>query len=512
MAGVRDEAVVASIPPWGLFRVFRAFQEKPGDIQIDLTLKEDEHAVSPAPIVSIGLHRGRPRCVVTEFSPISFTTHLAKSRALPETALQHYQAIARSSGRSLCRVLSIERALPVAEIARHTEAHARAVIEALLPRPIPAWSSRLQDPCGNGCVAAGFDPLPILMKAVADHPDTETMRAIVSRFLGQGDFHLASNHEKFLTAARSRFHDARVLFLLRQWRVHEVAMAVNSSERDLRVLFALIVAGVLERGDRRSKAASQGDASEDPVSKELRLISLDLRSRNHYEALDLTLECRLSEVQDAGRRLRKRFSRARYEGTTTPSGIQYLEEIHARIDEAITALSDPDLRSAYNRTLGTLTAETEARLATIFEAQRAYKAGMVALNTNDLKAATTWFERAMEQDPEEPLYPVALAQVLMTMPVSSGGTGRARDLLQSVLSRRPDFPEAHMVMATILRRQDRRAEALEHLRTVLQLDPEHAEARRLKELLSATSKPMPLDFRRKPESVFSRLKRKLTGE
>lgn len=192
--------------------------------------------------------------------------------------------------------------------------------------------------------------------------------------------------------------------------------------------------------------------------------------------------------------------------------MRYLEEIHARIDAAITTLSDPDLRSAYNRTLGTLTPETQARLATIFEAQRAYKAGMVALNTNNLKAATTSFERAMEQDPEEPLYPVALAQVLLRMPVSSGGTGRARDLVQSALSRRPDVPEAHMVMATILRREGRRAEALEHLHTILHHDPEHAEARRLKELLSATSQPMPLDFRRKPDSVFSRLKRKLTGE
>ncbi len=498
------------VPAWGLFRVLRALQDRPGDTHLVLGLQGGQSGATTNATVSIGLQRGRPRCVATEFSPLSLATHLAHSRALPETALEHYQACSRAAGVPLCRVLASERALPPEELARQVEAHTRAVVEALLPRAISAWSSRRHDPCGDACGVSGLDPVPLLMRTVARHPDIETMRVIVSRFVGRGDLHLAPGYEAFLTAARGQFHDARVLFLLRQGRHREMTRAVNSDERDLRVLFALIVAGAVEHGAPRSGSVERKDFSEDPVSQELHHTALDFRSRNHYEVLGLAVDCRLSEVEEAGRRLRRRFARARYETTATPRAMQYLEEINARVDEAVQTLTDLDLRSAYNRTLA-LTAEVQARLAVVFEARTSWQSGVVALKAGDHKEAAARFEQAAQQDPEEPLYPVALARTLVSASASPAGASRARGLVEGVLARWPEFPEARVVMAHLLRGEGRKDEAMEHVRAVLRQDPEHAEARRLRELLSAKSAPVAFRFRKKPESVFTRLKRRLTG-
>lgn len=498
---------MGSVPAWGLFRVLRALQDRPGDTRLVLAW----HDGTPHAMVSIGLQRGRPRCVATDDSPLSLATHLGHARALPEAALEQYLAQSRVSGVPLCRVLASERALPPEELSRHIEAHARAVVEALLPRAIVEWSVSPHDPCGGCDVAGGLDLAPLLMRTVARHPDVEAMRVIVSRFLGGGDFHLAPGYEPFLTAARGQFHDARVLFLLRQGRHREMARAVTSDERDLRVLFALIVAGVVERGAPRSGAAERPEPSEDPVSRELHHTALDFRSKNHYEVLGLTVECRVSEVEEAGRRLRRRFAPGRYEATATPKAMRYLDEINARLDEAVRTLTDLDLRSAYNRTLGTLGPEVQARLAAIFEARGVWQAGMVALKAGHPQEAEARFEQAARQDPEEPLYPVALARALLSASPSPAGMSRARGLVEGVLARWPDLPEARVVMAHILRGEGRKDEAVEHIRAVLRRDPDHGEARRLKELLSAKSVPVAFRFQKKPESVLARLKRKLTG-
>lgn len=508
---IEQGAIVGSIPAWGLFRVLRALQDRPGDTHLVLGLQGGRSGASTDATVSIGLQQGRPRCVSTEFSPLSLATHLAHSRTLPETALEYYQARSRAEAVPLCRVLTSERALPPEELARQVEAHTRAVVEALLPRAIPAWSSRPHDPCGGTCGTTGFDPVPLLMRTVARHPDIETMRAIVSRFVQGADFHLAPGYEAFLTAARGQFHDARILFLLRQGRHQEMARAADSDERDLRVLFALIVAGAVERGASRSAVVERKDPSEDPVSQELHHTALDFRSRNHYEVLGLSVECRVSEVEEASRRLRRRFARTRYEATATPRALQYLDEINTRVDEAVRTLTDLDLRSAYNRTLDTLTADVQARLTVVFEARRSWQSGMVALKAGDHKEAVARFEQAVRQDPEEPLYPLALARAVVAVSASPAGASRARGLAEGVLAKWPEFPEAHVVMAHILRGEGRKDEAMTHVRAVLRQDPEHAEARRLKELLSAQSAPVAFRFQKKPESVLTRLKRKLTS-
>ncbi len=496
------------VPAWGLFRLLRAVQDRSGPVRLDVTLN---HAGNPAR-VSIGLLQGRPRCVASDWPAFSLATYLAQARVLPEVTIQKYLAAARASHTPLCLVLVSERALAPEDLARHLVAHARAAIAALLPTPLAGWSLGLGDFCANGCPAAGFDVVPLLMSTAARHPDVETMRAIVSRFLGKGDCRLAPGYEAFLSAARTQFHDARVLFLLRQGRHREMAQAISADERDLRVLFALIVAGALEHGPARTSAILPEDPSEDPLSRELRHTALDFRSRNHYEVLDVAVDARVSQVEEAGRRLRRRFARARYEGSVTPRALQYLDEVIARIDEAVRTLCDMDLRSAYNRTLGSgIGADVQARLAAIFEARASWQAGQVALKAGNHKEALACFERAMQEDPEEPLYPLAVARVLVSRASDVAAGARARSLVEGVLARWPEYPEAHVVMAHILRGEGHKDEALEHVRAVLRSDPEHAEARHLRELLRAKSKPLPVNFRKKPESLLTRLKNRLKG-
>lgn len=507
--GDRQGAIVGAVPAWGLFRVLRALGERPGHILVNLRL---DNGKGVDVTVGIGLYAGKIRCVTGERAPFTLSTHLLQSRAMPETLLDRYENQARNSGAPLCHVLAAERAIAPGELARQVESHGRAMIEALLPLAFSSWSARPHEPCGGACEMSGLDMVPLLMRTVARHPDLERMRAIVTRFLNGGEFHLTPGYEVYLTGARNQFQDARVLFLLRQGRNREVAQAVHAQERDLRVLFALIVAGAVEHGASRIVSAVGNEPPEDPVSRELRHTALDFRSKNLYEVLGLTIECRVSEVEEAARRLHRRYARARYEATATPRALEYLDEINARIDEAVQTLSDFARRTTYNHTLDSITPEVSSRLSGLFAARRTWQLGVSALKSGDVQEAVARFELAMQQDPEEPLYPVALAKALLSGPDAGRAGIRARELIEKVLERWPDFLEARVAMAHFLRGEGRRDEAMEHVRAVLRADPEHAEARRLKELLSAKSKPVPLNFEKKPESFVTRLKSRLLGK
>lgn len=60
--------------------------------------------------------------------------------------------------------------------------------------------------------------------------------------------------------------------------------------------------------------------------------------------------------------------------------------------------------------------------------------------------------------------------------LSSGNSAKAAEHLQAAVRLRPDFPEAHMNLATVLTRARRNDAAVQHLRRALELRPEYGDA------------------------------------
>lgn len=500
---------MAAIPSWGLFRLLQTIKDKPRDLFLDLPITEVKGG-DTQPIVSIMIHHGVLSCVVTDYPPLSLATYLAQVRALPKPAIAQYRERAAVSGECLCRILLAEKALPAYEITRHVEDHARMVVTALLPRAFNSWSVRDASTCLRACGARGLDLHALLMNAVAHIEDTSTIQRFVGNYLREGPLHLAQGHEACFTAARIRFHEPRVLFLLRQERFREVQQAAMSDVTSLKVVFALIVAGAVKRGPSPN-LTPESALPQDPITQELHRTALDMRSTNHYELLGVTIESTVTEIVEAGRRLRRRFSFARYENSAPITALQYLKEINERIEEAVRILTDPDLRMAYNRTLNAAAPDLVARLQNIFSARKLWEEGLAALHARQTDRALAAFERAQELDPRDPLYSLGIARVRLAAPHSSGAVSDARRRIEEVLTSWPELPEAHVAMAMLLRHEGKREEALEHIRAALRADPDFQEAKRLREAMNAKDPARKMTFKRKPGTLLELIKSKLRG-
>jgi tetratricopeptide (TPR) repeat protein len=92
----------------------------------------------------------------------------------------------------------------------------------------------------------------------------------------------------------------------------------------------------------------------------------------------------------------------------------------------------------------------------------------------DLEAATGTLRRAAAASGGAEMAVLLLAQAL----TKSGRTDEAISYLQELVTRRPQSLDAHLNLGRLLRASGRPSEALPHLRTAHQLDPEHEPARR----------------------------------
>jgi len=505
--GSVGRTVVDAIPAWGLYRVLRALQGRPDVTR--LVLDARTHPSEASVPIAFSVHQGRPRCVISDSAPFAFASHLVQVRAVPDAVIRDLQTRARGSGTPLCRLLREERAIYPEELEREHDAHLRRVLQALMPKPFASWTIGTEPICDGVCSIRGVDPTPVLLRSVAQSDDIESIRRIVSRFFQAGEFHLTPGYEVFLSAAALQFRDARTLYLLRQGRRRELADAISTDERELRVVFAFIAAGVLSHQPPAPGAVVIRDAPEDPVTRELHAAVSEYRSKNHYEVLGVSVEARVSEVEDAVRRLRKRFANARFTEHETPRTREYLDEIHRRVEDAGRILADRDLRTAYNRTLGEQARDLEGLVVRIFDARREWENGRRALEAGDLSEAVRRFQAAHEKDPDEPQYEVSLARAMLAQSPSSPALEEAAKRLASILEVRPEFVDAHLVLAQFLRLKGRKEEATGHVREALRFDPENAEARHLRELLSTRPPLLPRSFRKQPSGFLERLKRRL---
>jgi tetratricopeptide (TPR) repeat protein len=513
------------IPGWGLYRVLKALEGRAVTGVLELKLEGGD--------VSLRLADGHVVAANTTMAGLSFSRYLARTGLAPE-GLPPERRIATS------RDLVDAGAARYDEAAKRQSSHARSVLTAILPLAFASWTFRPGAAADWALDGPPVEVTPELMRAVSCVPDVVGMRAAVLQFRAGGWISLASGAEGLLSDAKSLIGDAKVLYLLRQGRSSEVGEGVASEDLSARVLFALVVAGALQRDpagmvEAEPATAAAGPASEaapavtggggegpdagdapaaeearspdSQVVAELRQAANAFGTATLYEVLGVGTDGRLSEVESAYARGRRRYARARYEGEASGDVSRLLDVIHCRLDEARATLTDRTLRLSYNRSIGIATPGLEARIVEMFEARQHYGAGLELAGVHKPDEALAEFEAAATQDPREPEYAVAIARHLLARGPLSDSIARARSLLEEALRIDPDLVPAMIGMATVCRIERQREAAVEHLRAALRIDPENAEALAMKGLLQGTAPASKMVFKKQQESVFDRLKR-----
>lgn len=489
---------VGQVPAWGLYRLLKALQGKKGSRRLDLQVSGGR--------LSLGLKSGHPLYATTDILHMTFGAYLASAKLIPDDAVGEIETGSNPLNGPGCRRLLEQGRTTPEQVRQFNESHVRSVLSVVLPAPITDWKLVSDDPCDPDCGCEGVDPGPELMRAVAQFPRPDSLRPMVTRFLSGGPFFLAKGGESMLTHAKTHLGESRILFLVRQGRCREVDEGILSDETSLRILFGLNVAGVLTReaiSDAAPRATGDGNGE---VLRELRDKVKELEPLNHYEVLGVGIDARVSTVDTAWADMRRRFARARFEEMRIAEVDDHLNAIHSKLDQARAILNDRERRTAYNRSLDATSPSLEARLSQMFDARDVWRSGMALMQERKGKEALLRFEEALRQDPDEPTFKVSIANALLSSPAEGDSLERAETLLSEVLDSNDRMVDAHIAMATLYRLRRDGEKSSEHVRKALRLEPDNEEARRLKELLKAQTKPSKMSFqKKKSESVVEKL-------
>ncbi len=543
------------IPPWGLYRLLRGLEAKSVSGHLDL-------ATSAGP-VTLGLSKGRIFQAESEDSALGFGAYLVRARMVPDPAAAERLASTR-------RLVDAGVIRPEDASKLHGS-YARSVLARILGLPATGWEFT-PIPMLSGVVSDHpVDPFPELLRAVSrDGPLTE-LRQVVQRMLSGGPLVMAPDFEFALSQVKSHVGDVPALHVLRLGRTDGLTPEMQEHEDTVRILFALIVAGLLHApatGSRPPSGASPAghgpaagtsskppsDASprppspqvdripppppppvsqasarkppperpqrpawigpqesiqlagvSNPFEKELRNAWNELRNRNHYEALGVPIDARESAIQAAYLRARAQFARAKYEGVVPAESLEFLDRIHRHLDSVRDVLTDRVRRSSYNRQLGISTPSLDSRIVEIAEARALWRSGVEQMPARHPAEALSQFEAALRQDPNEPEYKVFQAFAILAMTPSANHLQQARGLAEDALRSEPDLVEGLVCLATIDRLEGRLDEARERIRHALSLDPEHAEARALKDLLRSRAAGPKMSFQKTRTSLVDRV-------
>jgi hypothetical protein len=339
-----------ALPSWGVFRLVKSLESRSAAGRLDLRLG-DGH-------VTLRIRNGRVVAVDTDIEALSFWVFLSAIQPARSTDFERLRAEAGrpdvpDAKRSVWSYSESVVGLGFfqADAApKLVYAHARHAMQAILSTRVDEWTFSQNDDMEAPLSRQPLELVAELMRAVARHTDVESMRKSLTRLSADGNLSLSSQCEPVLDQAQAHIGEAPVLATLREGSVPDCEKFL-SNDPDVRVLFALAVGGYLTRPLTPMPAG----AMEQSVARELRSTAEDMQTGNHYGVLGVPTSARISFIEASVQRMRRRFTRARFEGLVDAESMGLLEKIHEKLDEARTVLIDRGQRTAYNRSIGVST-------------------------------------------------------------------------------------------------------------------------------------------------------------
>jgi len=182
----------------------------------------------------------------------------------------------------------------------------------------------------------------------------------------------------------------------------------------------------------------------------------------------------------------------------------FQRELQSKLVEALDTLSDPKEREAYEQQLFEKELPRAADLNSRRRlAEKLYTRGQWYLTANRPELARRWFQRALELNPQEPLY---YAYVGWACYRDGGGRSlmEAQDYLHHALQIHSTHDQAHYFLGVIAKREGDEKLALHHFHKALETNPSHAQAHRELALMQKHSKHAGAANQDRKKSLFRR--------
>jgi tetratricopeptide (TPR) repeat protein len=225
-----------------------------------------------------------------------------------------------------------------------------------------------------------------------------------------------------------------------------------------------------------------------------------LKTRTHYEKLGIARDATEAQVKEAYFRMAKRFHPDVHHDEALHDLRDKLEAVFIQLGEAYEVLRNPRIRASYERQLGPMPGAPAAEPA-------AHAPAAVEDPEELARLAEATIRRAARSVAEE-RYWEAIQLLETTLPRASGPMKQAgrillaraysknpdwvkqgEELLQTVIREDPQNVDAHFHLAAIYRAGGLKSRAQAMLRRVLEMEPDHAEARMQLEELGLEAPP-----------------------
>ena len=242
---------------------------------------------------------------------------------------------------------------------------------------------------------------------------------------------------------------------------------------------------------RRAKVTTVSPAASGTAASETRsLIAEKMRvldaGGDHFAILGVGKNASSDEVRTAYFSLAKRLHPDRLQAVGVDDSSGDAQRLFARINLAFGILSDPMRRAEYGKMLSAggeeavkqSQVDADVIAARVLKAEETFHRGEMALRRNQFDAARSLFEEAVALNPDEAEYQALLAWATwLSAPDKVQVSAAVQKRLGDAIALSPRCVPAHFYLGQVAKHIGRTQAAIEAFKQVLDIQPEHSEAK-----------------------------------
>jgi DnaJ-domain-containing protein 1 len=209
------------------------------------------------------------------------------------------------------------------------------------------------------------------------------------------------------------------------------------------------------------------------------------RGADHYAILGVSQLSKADEVRTAYFAIAKRIHPDRLRAVGVTDMAAEAQRLFARINQAFGVLSDPQRRAEYSVMLSAggedavrrAQADAEEKAGRVLRAEETFRRGEMALRRSQFELARVLFLEAVELNGDEAEYHALLAWATwLASPDKQGIAVDVQKRLAQALALSPQCVPAHFYGGQVAKQSGQMEAALDAFRTVIDIEPGHAEA------------------------------------
>jgi tetratricopeptide (TPR) repeat protein len=215
-----------------------------------------------------------------------------------------------------------------------------------------------------------------------------------------------------------------------------------------------------------------------------KIASMD-RGVDHYSILGVSQASKSDEIRAAYFGIAKRIHPDRLRAIGVTDVDNEAQRLFARINQAFGVLSDPRRRAEYSVVISAggeqvvrkAQADAEEKAGKVLRAEETFRRGEMALRRSMFEQARALFIEAVELNDEEAEYHALLAWATwLAAPNKTAVAAEVQKGLAQALALSPQCVQAHFYAGQVAKNSGQTQVAIDAFRTVIDLEPHHAEA------------------------------------